>query len=438
MHQRSITKGNLMRRIVIGLAALAGVGILSLYGCVTAQLPNVPLRAEGEAATPAVLAPFGTDPAVTTPADWTTRRAPLLRQAFAQNVYGAWPIDRAVTADPPEVLDAAAVDGAGRIEQIAVHLGNAADAMGFSMLLVLPANATGPVPLIITQNFCGNRGVFPDLAGVAAPPGTPQECGTGWSAPLIKAIFGDAIMTPPMPLILGRGYAVAMFYAGEVAPDNAATAEPALAALTPPNTPPDQRTGAVAAWAWSYLRAIDAFSRDPRIDASRITLWGHSRNGKAALLAAAMDNRPAAVVALQPGTAGGSLQRNAIGETIATISSDYPHWFAPAYAAFAGREADLPVDQHQLLALIAPRPVLLAGARRDQHSDPIGAVLATQGASPAYQLFGAPAFVQQDLRQMNLASPQVTYMRPGLHGVHTSDWEKILDFLDARLPPPAR
>lgn len=426
-----------MRRIAIIAAAVALVGLLGLYGCVTSRLPNVALQAEGPPASPAVLDAFEGDPEVTTPAEWTERRAPLLRAAFAANVYGAWPQTLPVTVANRTALDPAQFAGTGVFEQVRVRLGQGGPNREFSMLLAMPAGAEGPLPVIVLQNFCGNAAAFPDLAGIDTPPGAPSECGSGWAAPLVTAIFGDAIITPPIELIWQAGYAVALFYPGEIVPDSAAAAEPALAGLTPAETPPTERTGAIAAWAWSYLRALEALAQDPRFDADRIVLWGHSRNGKAALLAAAMDPRPAAVIALQPGTAGGSLQRNGVGESIAAIMENYPHWFAPAYLNVAGREADLPVDQHQLLALIAPRPVLLAGARRDQWSDPHGAVRAAEGASPVYELLGAPGFSQPNLREMNLAAPLVTYMRPGLHGVHTSDWELAIQFLQARLPPGA-
>jgi hypothetical protein len=283
------------------------------------------------------------------------------------------------------------------------------------------------------QNFCGNAAAYPSIAGVNGPRGGPSECGNAMMRPVVRAIFGDAIMTPPTAQILNSGYAIAMFYAGDIVPDSREAARDPLTALTPQGAPPAQLTGAVAAWAWLYIRALEALSADARFDANRIVLWGHSRNGKSALLAAAMDARPAAVIALQPGTAGGSLQRDEVGETIASITETYPHWFAPAYAGFAGREAELPVDMHQLIALIAPRPVLLTAARRDQWSDPHGAFRAAQGASPAYALAGAPPFTQTNLREMALSAPLVTYMRPGLHGVHGSDWDKTLEFLDAEL-----
>lgn len=420
-----------MGRWSVVAVVVAFVSLSWLYGCVSTRLPAVPLQVTGEAATPPVLAPFAADPAVTTAEDWSARRAPLLRDAFQASVYGRFPEPAPVTVESREPLSPGDLEGIAAIEQWRLAAGPA----GFSMLIVAPAHAQGPVPVIVMQNFCGNAMVYPEIDGVDAPRhGLPPECRNSWLQPIVPLIFGDAIITPPTDAILNAGYALAMVYAGDVVPDDPATATPFLEALTPSGAAPEQRTGAIAAWAWTYLRAVDALAQDPRFSPDRIVLWGHSRNGKAALLAAAMDPRPAAVIALQAGTAGGSLGRDAIGETILQITSTYPHWFAPAYAAFAGREAELPVDQHQLIALIAPRPVLLAGARRDQWSDPIGAVRAAQGASPAYELFGMAPFAQADLMEGVYERPLATYMRTGLHGVRSRDWREAIAFLDAQLP----
>jgi hypothetical protein len=419
--------------LVATAVALAGIGLL--YGCVSTRLPNIGLQVTGEAARPAVLAPFGGDPAVATVQEWTERRAPLLREAFQTNIYGRFPDLRTATVASRQTLDAPALAGVGVMEQWDVALPGLPDGRGFSMVVVVPAGAQGPVPVIVMENFCGNKSVYPDVAGIQGPRnGSPAECSNSLMRPVVSMIFGNAVLTPPTADILNAGYALAMLYGGDVVPDDAATAEPFLQELTPAGTPPEQRTGAVAAWAWTYLRALDVLALDPRFDPQRMALWGHSRNGKAALLAAAFDPRPAAVIALQAGTAGGSLGHDAVGEGIAEITSTYPHWFAPAFARYAGRQAELPVDQHQLLGLIAPRPVLLAGARRDQWSDPIGAVRAAAGASPVYELFGIAAFGQSDPRTGDFSRPLATYMRPGLHGVHKSDWREIIAFLDAQMP----
>jgi len=174
-------------------------------------------------------------------------------------------------------------------------------------------------------------------------------------------------------------------------------------------------TGALMAWAWVASRAYEAIASDPRFDASRIVVFGQSRQGKSALITGAFDDRFAAVVSLQSGRGGDAPMTAFEGETLAHMTRTYPHWFTPRFA----REAP-GVDQHQLLALIAPRPLLLGDAGRDRWADPVGARAVREAAAPAFRLLGAP--------------PPLVYMRGGGHGIHREDWVTTLNFLDARLP----
>ncbi len=424
--QRHLQSARCFPRMTVFFAAI--VGMLALGGCSLIGLPNVGTNVSGTPATPSVLAEFEGDALIGSEQDWKLRRRPLLQAAFAREIYGQFPAVQSVTTLERKslTLDIANLDQA---EQWVVRIGEPQADLQFSMVVLLP-KSDGPVPLIIMQNFCGNALTFKNAAGVNPPRyGNPKECQNSIMLPLVPVIFGGAIMHPPFEKILKAGYGVAVLYAGDVVPDEPIEAEKVLTSLTPPETPKDQRTGAIAAWAWTYLRAMDALVSEPKVNIDRITLWGHSRNGKSALLAAALDPRPHSVIALQSGTAGGSLGRDDVGESIAKITEAFPHWFAPAYAAWASRQSQLPIDQHQLLALIAPRPVLLGSGRRDRWSDPHGAVRAAAGASPVYELYGGAPFRQTDLRKPDFKPNLVTYMRLGLHGVHNEDWDKALAFL---------
>jgi hypothetical protein len=348
-------------------------------GCSLIGLPNVAVRVEGSPASPAVLGTFEGAPPISAKSEWETNRAPALRQAFLRNVYGQFPEAKPVMIRQRNTLalDIANLDSA---EQWVVQIGAPADDMTFSMVVLKPKSDKA-VPMLVMENFCGNALSFKSALGVNPPRrGNPKDCQNPVMLPLVPVIFGGAIMHPPFERILGAGYGVAVLYAGDVVPDEPIEAERILKALTPAGTPSGERTGAISAWAWAYLRAMDALQRDADVDMNQIILWGHSRNGKSALVAAAMDPRPAAVIALQAGTAGASLGRDDVGESIAKITKAFPHWFAPNYANWAARQDQLPVDQHQLLALIAPRPILLGSGRRDRWSDPHGAVRAAQFA----------------------------------------------------------
>jgi hypothetical protein len=419
------------------LLAMTGCGF-GLGGCALARLPNVGTTISGPPAAPPVLAAFSGDLAIHSAQDWQNRRMPLLRAAFESQIYGAMPATAPVSIISRQMLQQPANGSVASIERISVRI-NVVGATAWAgstpvvdMIFMTP-RGQGPFPVLAGGTFCGNDAALPKVAGVRTTTmPLPQECGGKIPTFVIEAIFGRNQNVPPFEKIAAAGYALAFWYPGDVVPDTGATAELYLAALTPAGTPLDQRTGAIAAWAWTASRMADVLAADARIDPKRISLIGHSRHGKAALLAAAYDPRIAGVWALQSGTAGAALSGDDVGEPISAITSGYPHWFAPAFARQQKLEPAIRVDQHQLIAMIAPRPVLIGTGRRDQWGDPHGSYRALVGASPAYQLFGAPMFSQDSLKQAATIGPLAFYMRGGLHGIHSEDWDEALAFFKAR------
>jgi hypothetical protein len=422
-----------------GLLAVTGCTV-GLSGCALVRLPNVGAKITGPPAVPPVLGSFRGDGPIANITDWETRRVPALKAAFSDQIYGAMPLPAPVSIASRQVLDRPTTGSIGMIERISVRIDVEAGSAwptgspNVDMILVTPRGA-GPFPVLAGGTFCSNAAAFPKLADTrTANLPLPDECGGDIPPFVVEAIFGRAANTPPLEEITKAGYAVAMWHPGDVVPDNAVAATPYLNALTPKGTPPEHRTGAIAAWAWTLSRMTDALSQEPRLDPNRISFIGHSRHGKAALLAAAYDRRAAAVWALQSGTAGAALGHDDVGEPIANITLGFPHWFSPAYRSFAGRQAAISVDQHQLIAMIAPRPVLIGAGRRDQWGDPHGSYRALVGASPVYELYGARSFVQPDLKVANASGPLAFYMRGGLHGIHTQDWRDALAFFTSRDP----
>ncbi|MHA7873422.1 MAG: glucuronyl esterase domain-containing protein, partial [Hyphococcus sp.] len=294
-------------------------------------------------------------------------------------------------------------------------------------------NAAPGAPVILAQTFCPRWNTIPHPA-IARPEEAGGCGGGGPAAALMKYVFGRYIATPPIEMILKRGYAVATIYPGEFAPDRRSEGRAVLAAMASGLSDDEARWGAIAAWAWGYSLMIDALQADPTFSERRFISWGHSRYGKSALVAAAFDPRIDAVIAHQSGTGGASLNRRKKGESVRSITRTYPHWFADRYAAYAGREEELPVDQHLLLALIAPRPVLLGNARRDVWSDPSSAFRAAMGADPVYELFGSEGLDQSRLDAWRPESDLAFWIRPGTHGVVKEDWPAFLEFLDAHFP----
>ncbi|MCA3694695.1 hypothetical protein [Aquidulcibacter sp.] len=428
------------RKFVLG-AVLVVTGLaLSAGGCALQRLPNVPAEVTGPPASPPVLAAFQSDPAIQSLSDWQDRRAPLLKARFQSEIYGAMPATVGYEIISRDVLEKPEKGAIGTIERLTIAL-KTAEAGPWTGgrpvvdLILMTPKGKGPFPVIAGGTFCGNDALLPKQTGTRTTTmALPPECGGGAPGFLVTAIFGKYANAPPWETLAQRGYALASWHPGDVVPDVAEVAEPYLAALTPIGTPPEQRTGAIAAWAWTSSRILDVLGDDPRLDARRMLLWGHSRHGKAALLSAAFDPRPAAVWALQSGTAGAALGRDDVGEPVADITRAFPHWFAPSYASYAAKQADLDIDQHQLIALLAPRPVLIGTGRRDQWGDPHGSFRALKGADPVYQLFGQQAFTQTKLRHPDGKGVLAFYMRPGLHGIHTEDWTEALSFFDRTVP----
>jgi hypothetical protein len=341
-------------------------------------------------------------------AAWREQRAEIL-SALAEHVYGPEPARIEPVVSKREAIS----NDYGGIEQWRVEV---APAGYFNMVLILPqADGPSPAPVILMQNFLGNQAAFEGRPSAIAPPHlyAPPETRHPALDPLLRLLFGKYMAGAPFDVLSEHGYALALVYGGDIVPDHPREARAALAKFAP------AETGALSGWAWVYSRMLDALSADARLDPTRMTAWGQSRQGKAALLAGARDERFVAVVALQPGRGGDALTQHRSGETVAGITRMFPHWFTPRFASYAA--TDPPVDQHQLLAAIAPRALLLGRVHNDAWADPLGGHAAVLGARPIYDVYGA-----EHPRE---------YGRRGRHGIYLQDWIETLRFLDARLKP---
>lgn len=449
MFGRGSSKGRVMLRSargmrMIGFAAMAASAFVT--GCAKLTLAWADLDGRGREATPPALGPFEGAPPVTTPTAWREERAPRVARALQEHVYGVFPDVSETEILSKRTLDEAYLGGRGRLEEwrIRAHAGfGGAEPRfrDFNMVVLSPASAPENPPIILMQTFCQSHATVPH-PDVSRFEFGPRCDGDGLGRDIMIFVFGRHIARPPLEEILDRGYALATMFASEIIPDAAEAGLKALDWFTDGHRDPATRWGAVGVWGWTYARMIDALEADPRFAASSMVAYGHSRFGKSALLAAAFDARVGGVIAHQSGTGGASLNRSKKGESIASIVKSYPHWFAPAYGAYGedgGEAADaMPVDQHHLLALIAPRPVMLGAARRDVWSDPTGAFRAAKGADPVYELLGSDGLVQEDLRDFAPEADLAFFIRSGTHGVTADDWPAFFRFLGAHFPPKHR
>jgi hypothetical protein len=271
--------------------------------------------------------------------------------------------------------------------------------------------------------------------------------------PAIVLLQFEGLTDRATPLLIGRGYALAIMDRRALAADDKNTfREGIINAFSGSEPLAGDGWRAISAWAWGASRVVDYLVTEPAIDRKRIGVAGHSRMGKTALWAAANDERFAIALSNQSGCGGAALSRRIFGETVQRINTTFPHWFCENFQRYNGREAELPVDQHMLLALIAPRRVYVTSADEDLWADPRGEFLSCVHANPVYRLLDASGLTEIQLsgsekkeegKEKN-SSPKMPPLDTPIHGGHIGyhvrrgahafteyDWERFLDFASA-------
>jgi hypothetical protein len=368
---------------------------------------------------------------VATARQWEEKRRPEILELFASQVYGKTPADKIpvsykVLSENPNDMGGLALS-----RQVRFIFGAGEKTVEAILLLYIPNNKKGKSPVFVGYNFKGNHSTTDDPS-VLHPPSFPLVKKPGhpdWARGNQKDRWSH-------DKIIQRGYAVATMCYHDIYPDDPGLRDRSVAALFPGYNPASVAPGewqAIGAWAWGSSRIVDYLETEPRIDSGRIAIMGHSRQGKAALWAGAQDKRFGIVISNNSGCGGAALSKRVFGETIARITTSFPHWFCPAFGRrYAGNEAALPFDQHELLALMAPRPLYVASAAEDRWSDPKGEFLAAWHASAVYKLYGLAGL--ETAVQPDLARPLMNHVgyhiRPGKHDVTGYDWECFLDFAD--------
>ncbi len=374
---------------------------------------------------------------VSTPDMWITQRRPEILALFEHHVYGKVPnrppeMTFEVTSEEPEALM-----GKATRRQVTVHLSKQAGAPEIHILLYLPSHASAQaVPVFLALNFRGNHTIHHD-PGINLYPQWVQHPETGKIShhQPQEDERGSTASRWAIDDILARGYALVTAHYGDIDPDYFDDFQNGAHGLYPRDDRGGNAWGAISAWAWGLSRIMDYLESDTAIDTTRVTVMGHSRLGKTALWAGANDTRFAAVISNESGCGGAALSRRHFGETVVAINTRFPHWFCTNFKAYNEHEDALPVDQHELVALIAPRPVYIASAEGDRWSDPQGEFLAGKHAHPVYTLLGTeglPASTHPPLSQPVMG--HIGYhIRPGIHDVTAYDWEQFMNFTDKHL-----
>lgn len=342
---------------------------------------------------------------------WTASRREELLDLFRDHVYGRRPatnysIRFEQTAEMEDAFDGLAT-GRGMTATVAV----AGRTYSFPFVVFVPNQAERPVPAVVHIN---NR----------------------YFIPLEKAASEHDPFWPARTLI-ERGYATASFHTSHVDPDRKDGYADGIRAFFADGQPPDETAWrSLSAWGWAASRILDHLESLQTVDGGRVAVVGHSRGGKTSLWAACEDPRFAIAYSNDSGCGGAALSRRAYGETVGRITTAFPHWFCPPFSAYADREADLPVDQHQVVALIAPRGVYVASADQDLWADPKGEYASLVAAAPVFRLFGKESITAAEMPPLD--QPRVVgqtgyHIRTGGHGLGDVDWKWFLDFADRLL-----
>ena len=239
----------------------------------------------------------------------------------------------------------------------------------------------------------------------------------------------------PAEEVINAGYGISGFDIADVAPDDKVKfSEGVLDQLYPEQLQMNNGMRALGAWGWGASRAIDYFETDQSVDAKKIITVGHSRGGKASLWCGAQDERVAITISNESGNSGAKLSRRNFGETVKRISEFFPHWFCPNYRQYGGNEDKLPVDQHMLVALIAPRAVYVASASEDLWADPKGQYLSLKESEPVFRLYGLPANLPDEMPGINeqvICRAMGFHNREGVHDMTLYDWRQYINFADS-------
>ncbi len=347
---------------------------------------------------------------VKTSGEWQKKLRPEILELFRENVYGRTPIGRPDTLRfEMKKTDNDAMDGMATLKRVDVHFAGPGGEGKIKLALFTPNEVPKPVAGFILICNRGRENIDPSR----------ENRSPFW----------------PAERIVERGYMAAAFHNSDVAPDRPDSFSEGVHGIF--ETTDDDRApnawGAIAAWAWGASRVMDYFEVDQDINENRIGVVGHSRGGKAALWCGAEDERFAMVVSNNSGCTGAALSRRREGETIAQINNRFPHWFCENYTKFNENEEALPVDQHQLIALMAPRLTYVASASEDAWADPKGEFLSCVHAGPVYELFGLQGVGMDEFPQPNqpLHTGHIGYhLRPGGHNLTEYDWDRFMDFAD--------
>jgi hypothetical protein len=363
---------------------------------------------------------------------WTEQRRPELVRLFAENQYGRVPDSPAEMSVEVFEKGTPAFDGTAIRKQVTIYFSKDKDAGPHAdVLIYLPADATGPVPVILQAAFNANNLAVDD-------PGV--KVGRIWNAQQkqrVPASDGRRFGRLNVADTVARGFGVATVNYADFDPDTSGAIAHGVRQLflkADQTEPAPDEWGTISAWSWGLSRVLDYFETDPQVDAKRVALFGVSRLGKTMLWTGARDPRFAMIIASCSGEGGAAVSRRNYGETVAHLVAPtrYPYQFAANYAKWADDPDTSPVEANLLVSLIAPRPLLLQTGDTDIWSDPKGEFISAVSATKVYELLDESGLPTEQMPQPGqiVGGTLSYYMHAGGHGSIPSDWEVFLRFME--------
>ena len=371
---------------------------------------------------------------VTSKNQWNKQRRPELKALFQHYMYGELPSKPDRVEFVTGLVDKTFLGGKATLRLVTISFGSS-DAPRIDLMVVVPNARRKPAPVFLAMNFCGNHALLDDPRIPLTRGWLYSNCRGCTNNHATEAARGGQANDWPLEQIIARGYALASFCNSDVDSDRADVSDGVYAWRDKSRgsaTPTTHHRGCIAGWAWGFHRCVDYLVTDRDLDARHIAAVGHSRNGKTALLAAAFDERIALAIPHQAGCGGTAPSRGKIGEQVKQINDRFPHWFNAEFKKFNEQPEKLPFDQHCLVALMAPRPVLLSNAQEDQWANPSGQFDVLQAAQPVYGFLKAGKLNAKQMPELGqLVDSKLGYfIRPGKHSMTKEDWMIFLDFAD--------
>lgn len=359
---------------------------------------------------------------ISTPEEWFTTRRPQIMGLFANLIYGVVPVPESPLRTTHTVLkrDATFMGGKAQRKEVRIRFENDRGTAEMHVLVFTPTATTSPAPAFLLHSFSNTRDDGHDVA-----PDRPNHLRNG----------------VPLGQLIEQGFGLVVVHQADLVRHNEVEFQKGIHPLfyrPGQSFPKAHEWGCISAVAWGASRVMDYLESDPDIDAKRIAVLGHSKMGKATLWTVAQDSRFAMAIAAQSGCAGAALWKRNFGENMEKMVTRFPYWLCRNAAKFVRNEDDLPVDQHMLIACIAPRPVYIASGVDDLWADPRGEYLSAWHAGEVYRLLGKkalPSETSPTVGEAIIQSHVGYHNRPGGHSVDPFDWLQFVRFASHHLQP---